>query len=148
MTDKDIIKALECCGIKTDCKGCYFDTHESEDICAREIVKNAFDLLNRQKEEIEFLRKTIGKNDKKALDVTLEEIEKYRVEAIIEFAERLKQTITNEINTYYNSNGSISYLFKYQDLYKKVSNGYIRDDNGKYLFTSIHREAVVNPNSV
>ena len=110
MTDKDIIKALECCGIKTDCKGCYFDTHESEDICAREIVKNAFDLLNRQKEEIEFLRKTIGKNSKKALDVTLEEIEKSRVEAITEFAERLKQTITNEINTYYNSNGGGYYL--------------------------------------
>ena len=110
MTDKDIIKALECCGIKTDCKGCYFDTHESEDICAREIVKNAFDLINRQKEEIEFLRKTIGKNSKKALDVTLEEIEKSRVEAITEFAERLKQTITNEINTYYNSNGGGYYL--------------------------------------
>ena len=110
MTDKDIIKALECCGIKTDCKGCYFDTHESEDICAREIVKNAFDLINHQKEEIEFLRKTIGKNSKKALDVTLEEIEKSRVEAITEFAERLKQTITNEINTYYNSNGGGYYL--------------------------------------
>ena len=110
MTDKDIVKALECCGIKTDCKGCYFDTHESEDICAREIVKNAFDLINHQKEEIEFLRKTIGKNSKKALDVTLEEIEKSRVEAITEFAERLKQTITNEIITYYNSNGGGYYL--------------------------------------
>ena len=110
MTDKDIIKALECCGIKTDCKGCYFDIHESEDICAREIVKNALDLINHQKEEIEFLRKTIGKNAKKALDVTLEEIEKSRVEAIKEFAERLKQTITNEINTYYNSNGGGYYL--------------------------------------
>ena len=91
MTDKDIIKALECCGIKTDCKGCYFDTHESEDICAREIVKNAFDLINHQKEEIEFLRKTIDKNAKRALDVTLEEIEKSRVEAIKEFANKLKK---------------------------------------------------------
>ena len=120
MTDKDIIKALECCGIKTDCKGCYFDTHESEDICAREIVKNAFDLINRQKEEIEFLRKTIGKNDKKALDVTLEEIEKSRVEAIIGFAERLKQTITNEINTYYNSNGGGYYLA--EDVIEDIDN--------------------------
>ena len=120
MTDKDIIKALECCGIKTDGKGCYFDTHESEEICAREIVKNAFDLLNRQKEEIEFLRKTIGKNDKKALDVTLEEIEKYRVEAIKEFAERLKQTITNEINTYYNSNGGGYYLA--EDVIEDIDN--------------------------
>ena len=57
MTDNDIIKALECCGIKSDCKGCYFDTHEAEDICAREIVKNAFDLINRQRAEIERLKK-------------------------------------------------------------------------------------------
>ena len=120
MTDKDIIKALECCGIKTDCKGCYFDTHESEDICAREIVKNAFDLINHQKEEIEFLQKTIGKNSKKALDVTLEEIEKSRVEAITEFAERLKQTIKNEINTYYNSNGGGYYLA--EDVIEDIDN--------------------------
>lgn len=100
MTDNDIIKALECCGIKTDCKGCYFDTHESEDICAREIVKNAFDLINHQKEEIEFLRKTIGENTKKALDVTLEEIEKSRVEAIKEFAKRLKEKSYKTIRNY------------------------------------------------
>lgn len=45
--------------------------------------------------DIEFLRKTIGKNAKKALDITLEEIEKSRVEAITEFAERLKENIIN-----------------------------------------------------
>lgn len=45
--------------------------------------------------DIEFLRKTIGKNVKRALDVTSEEIEKSRVEAITEFAERLKENITN-----------------------------------------------------
>ena len=57
MTDNDIIKALECCGLKMDCIGCYFNTHEAEDICAREIVKNAFDLINRQRAEIERLKK-------------------------------------------------------------------------------------------
>lgn len=55
-TDDEIVKALECC-IKNDCEGCYFDTHEAGDICAREIVKNAFDLINRQLEEIERLKK-------------------------------------------------------------------------------------------
>ena len=128
MTDNDIIKALKCCGIINDCKGCYFDTHESEDICAREIVKNAFDLINHQKEEIEFLRKTIGKNSKKALDVTLEEIEKSRVEAIKEFAERLKQTITNEINTYYNSNGGGYYLA--EDTIEDIDN-LVKEMSGK-----------------
>lgn len=33
-----------------------------------------------------------------------------RIEAIKEFAERLKETITNEIDTYYNSNGGGYYL--------------------------------------
>ena len=56
MTDNEIIKALECCGINQNCKGCYFDTHESGDICAREVVKNAFDLINRQQAEIERLK--------------------------------------------------------------------------------------------
>lgn len=113
MTDKDIVKALECCISDDDgtrerpCKGCPLLQNDS---CSNSLRKYALDLIYRQKEEIEFLRKTIGKNSKKALDVTLEEIEKSRVEAIKEFAERLKQTITNEIITYYNSNGGGYYL--------------------------------------
>lgn len=45
MTDNEIIKALECCGIKRCCHGCYFDTHEAGDLCVKEIIKNAFDLI-------------------------------------------------------------------------------------------------------
>lgn len=67
MKDNDIIKALECCGIKNDCQGCYFDTHEAEDICAREVVKNAFDLINRQQAEIERLKDEVSKTRRKAL---------------------------------------------------------------------------------
>lgn len=67
MTDNEIIKALECCAIKNDCKGCYFDTHEAEDICAREVVKNAFDLINRQQAEIERLKDEVSKARRKAL---------------------------------------------------------------------------------
>lgn len=42
--------------------------------------------------------------------------------------------INNE--TYYNADGTQSNTFKYQNLYKKITNGYTRDDNGKYLFVS------------
>ena len=110
MTDKDIIKALECCGIKTDCKGCYFDTHESEDICAREVVKNAFDLINRQQTEIERLQKKVDELAEVLSDAIKIRYKEAKSEAIKEFAEQLKQTITNEINTYYNSNGGGYYL--------------------------------------
>lgn len=99
MTDNDIIKALKCCGIINDCKGCYFDTHESEDICAREIVKNAFDLINRQLEEIERLKK-----------YNIEVAHKNYNDGIKEFAERLKENITKSINNYWNNNANGYYL--------------------------------------
>lgn len=57
MTDNKIIKALECCGIKRCCRGCYFDTHEVGDLCVKEIIKNALDLIARQQAEIERLQK-------------------------------------------------------------------------------------------
>ena len=79
MTDNDIIKALECCGIKSDCIGCYFNTHEAEDICAREIVKKAFDLINRQQAEIERLKK-----------YNTEVAYKHYNDGIKDFAEKLK----------------------------------------------------------
>lgn len=77
MTDNEIIEGLKSYSLKT------------------KVLFEALELINHQKEEIEFLRKTIGKNAKRALDITLEEIEKPRVEAITEFAEKLKESITD-----------------------------------------------------
>lgn len=89
MTDKDIVKALEQEIRLTE----YVDSDYAD--VKLEIIKSSLDLINHQKEEIEFLRKTMGKNAKRALDVTLEEIEKSRVEAITEFVDRLKENIAN-----------------------------------------------------
>ena len=100
MTDKDIIKALECCGIKTDCKGCYFDTHESEDICAREVVKNAFDLINRQQTEIERLQKKVDELAEVLSDAIKIRYKEAKSEAIKEFAERLKEKSFKTIRNY------------------------------------------------
>ena len=99
MTDNDIIKALECCSLKMDCTGCYFDTHEAEDICAREIVKKAFDLINRQRAEIERLKK-----------YNTEVAYKHYNDGIKEFAEKLKENITKSIDNYWNSNANGYYL--------------------------------------
>lgn len=55
MTDNEIIKALEHCGIETSCEGCpYFDEfHMADSTCLDDIAKDAFDLIKRQQAEIE-----------------------------------------------------------------------------------------------
>lgn len=103
-TDDEIIKALEQEIHLTE----YVDSDYAD--VKLEIIKSALDIIGHQKEEIEFFRKTISKNDERALQVTLEEIEKSRVKAITEFAERLKENITKSIDNYWNNNANGYYL--------------------------------------
>ena len=112
MTDNDIIKALECCGVKGSCTGCYFNTHKAEDICARIVIQKALDLINRQKAEIERLQSVNQaeldmihdiRAELKTAQAENERLQKYnteyarkhyndgRAEAITEFEERLKK---------------------------------------------------------
>lgn len=65
MTDNEIIKALECCKTGRCISGkCAFYS-ESKDVgeCMDELVNHSFDLINRQKAEIEKL-----KSEKEAID--------------------------------------------------------------------------------
>ena len=86
MTDKEIIKALECCGnvVTSTCKGCpYHITHNAN--CVKALMHDALDLINRQQAEIEELKKVVID------DYASEYDSKIRAEAIKEFAERLKE---------------------------------------------------------
>ena len=94
MTDKDIIKALEC-DTYTDCRECPHieeDCYKNSQVSAKDIL----DLINRQQAEIERLQKgndELGKAIAGAYELNcfLEATRKIvRVEAIKEFAERLK----------------------------------------------------------
>jgi predicted nuclease with TOPRIM domain len=66
MTDNEIIRALECCSKSSwlnDCEGCpCYD--ETEDIqtseCQERLMKNALDLINRQKAELDKLAEEYG----------------------------------------------------------------------------------------
>ena len=84
MTDNEIVKALECCGRNSiagwlnECKNCPLHDRTT---CIPELMYNAKDLINRQKEEIERLRYNL----KAVLDERAD-----HSEAIKEFAERLK----------------------------------------------------------
>ena len=90
MTDKDIIKALECCIKPTsDCDNCPLYVKGDGD-CINIVKQGALDLINRQQAEIERLKAEARAVDKdlQKLDRPLIEI---RAEAIKEFAEKLKE---------------------------------------------------------
>ena len=56
MTDNEIIKALECCGVKHDCSKCSY-LKDATIHCVNAIIKDAIDLIERQKAEIERLNR-------------------------------------------------------------------------------------------
>ena len=86
MTDNEIIKALECCGniVDSTCKGCvYHETYNAS--CVVRLMRDALDLINRQKAEVERL-----KHRKTELQIRNQELQHEKSEAIKEFAEKLK----------------------------------------------------------
>ena len=123
MTDNDIIKALECCKMPVGsgaCKSCPLNEIRTnrridDESCTSIFLKNALDLINRQKAEIEELayklecllcHATSGKLSKYTYpldtmeryvnDTIQEYCEEAQAEAIKEFAERLKQVLYND----------------------------------------------------
>ena len=108
MTDNEIIKALECCTANNRCDTC---PRLGMNCCMNLLIRNALDLINRQKAEIERLEKERASTAEYCLRKELKtELKTAQSEIIKEFAERLKETITNAINTYYNSNSGGYYL--------------------------------------
>ena len=99
MTDKEIIKALECCKttIQTDCENCplYKEEVTENSTCITILSENALDLINRQQAEIERLQKAI-----KVQDIMIEQqdykLKQAKSEAIKDFADMLKGQMFNE----------------------------------------------------
>lgn len=92
MTDKEIIKFMQCVmGNDANCSECEYQKTLPFPSCRRMCAKNALDLINRQKAEIERLEKELMKCklEKEMLHQTVSEIQ---TNTIKEFAERLKRT--------------------------------------------------------
>ena len=99
MTDKEIIKALECCYRKggTPCRDCPFNEFEDcNDVLMADYV---FNLINRQQEEIDNLREHLKRvcAERDARICTNNFI---KSEAVKEFANILKNKIQTECNPY------------------------------------------------
>lgn len=108
MTDNEIIKALECCSKMSlyhiPCENCPA-IHENC-LSGRILIKQALDLINRQKAEIERLKdypKCVYEYDGDITDYCLKTpcpnyktVDAIRTEAVKEFAERLKEELEGE----------------------------------------------------
>lgn len=136
MTDNDIIKALECCikaEIWGDCEemgcpahtkqGCHFYLRTDDDYentIYIEILKDALDLINRQKAEIESLRNLLQERAKVDFDKVVAVVDRamadIRAKAIKEFAERLK----DESRYTANKIGELHKVFYIDDLNELV----------------------------
>ena len=111
MTDKEIIKALECC-ILGDCQGCFYcDTDQLR--CKDDLMQNALDLINRITDQLnsaingqETLQGYVDKQDKEIerlkanLNVELDNFaseydSKIKSEAVKEFAEKLTENLSD-----------------------------------------------------
>ena len=92
MTDKEIIKGLECCKDYGDdgmsCKDCPYAECDSKRGCASEMCEDALDLINRQKAEIERLK---GWDRWSVSESHAPIIKKARSEAMNEFAGKAKE---------------------------------------------------------
>ena len=87
MTDKDIIKALECCTKKYGCCDCPLGR---DDLCMITINKEALDLIKRQQAEIEHLREST-KMIESEKDNLIRTYKECMTEAIKEFAEEFEK---------------------------------------------------------
>ena len=85
MTDKEIIKALECCTGETEDVDCSICPYNDEAFCNLNASKEALALINRQQAEIERLYNHF-------LDLT----KKVKYEAVKEFAERFRVKFQKE----------------------------------------------------
>lgn len=85
-TDDEIVKALNCCGSE-NCRGCPYWDYKCHG--GNQMIRDALDLINRQKAEIERLQKH---NTKMA--------HKHYCDGIKEFAERLKKEIRDAYFAY------------------------------------------------
>ena len=114
MTDNEIIKALECCAcVDNACDDCPITSTLKDDCkCGEYLAKNALNLINRQKAEIEELEAEIDKQYEQARADILGNmadggtschwcIDEHKAEAIKEFAERLDGLLSLDVRISY-----------------------------------------------
>lgn len=113
MKDNEIINGLECCNHEyvwqKECFDCEYATFEAN--CGKEMIKDALDLINRQKAEIEKLKTDFQIEASNKLEKEI------KAEAIKEFAERLKNHLRQQPKWCINRDHYRNVGFSYDDVF-------------------------------
>ena len=97
ITDREIIKALECCLdiSPSTCKNCpLFNVTNSTMVCSKIATKFALDLINRQKAEIDQWKEEANKHQNLWCEAVVD-IETAKAEAFKECIEKIQNQIKN-----------------------------------------------------
>ena len=92
MTDKEIIKALDCCG-RESCLGCPYRDGKCHQ--GNPMIRDALDLITRQQAENDTLKNVIKNSFLKKAGCNIDPLAEIKSEAYKEFADRLKETFPN-----------------------------------------------------
>ena len=114
MTDKEVIKALECCIGDTDGKDCFGCPLYEIDDCQAHLNLAALDLINRQKAENERLKKGWK------ADVIL--TANVKTEAYKEFAEKVSKLICDNTYPDFDKDGKAVNIWNAKEGYKQIDN--------------------------
>ena len=97
MTDNEIIKAMQCViGNDVKCSECTYQKVIPFPSCRRKCAKNALDLINRQKAEIERLEEMLDSSVSSERN-TVDNIDYEKTEAIKEFAHLVIERSSNGV---------------------------------------------------
>ena len=122
LTDDEIIHSLKVCSNDGDCSECKINPHKGNyGYCTSLAIKAALDLINRQKKEIENLQSEVEILQQwvESAPYTLEQItESIKIEAIKEFAQRLREIARMPLGTLY---GTMVYLKDIDTLVKEMT---------------------------
>lgn len=109
MKDKDIIKALECCSMETECRSCpLYKLHSAR--CVTIACENAIELITRLKDKereyrgkVQSQRYEISCNQKNierykcVIKILEKDVATAKSEAVKEFAEKFKEKISQKV---------------------------------------------------
>ena len=115
MTDKEIIKALECCFIEQQCNYCPLYKEHSAD-CLDTVLKNAHTLITRQQAEYENL-----KVENQSLRSAANSLKMHYEEAQAEI-KRLKESLNIELENFATEYDNKIKAEAYKECIKKVKN--------------------------
>ena len=148
LTDNEIIKALECC-ITSDCHGCALGHHATgtyNEHCGNDLMKNALDLINRQKAEInrkekvfiETLRRCALKDE--IISEKTAEIERLKAEN-----EELNQKYAWKHKEYmqYRKKHSLFKAEAYKECIEKVKEEIYSQPHSRSLEASVERARII-----